>query len=260
MCGAACDLPARHPAAAEPPGRQRVPARLRPRRRRDFNPVDRRPAPEPGFRSSISRRPTSPPRPVAQALHPVRQCRSPSRQVAHGPHEARLLPTLSLRHRRHEPRGDGLLRDGGARRGAPVQAGGHQRDPRHLSLLLRRLRDHHARPRRRVEERPHRSSTSRGIRPVNRGTLCPKGASLVDFVHSRHRLTHPEYRGPGGTEWRQVSWDWALDRTSCARTSRSTPVCSAATARTGAATTRPRGALTLPVRAGSGLRGQPTRD
>jgi formate dehydrogenase major subunit len=48
--------------------------------------------------------------------------------------------------------------------------------------------------------------------PVNRGTLCPKGASLVDFIHSPNRLRHPEYRGPGETEWKQVTWDWALDR------------------------------------------------
>ena len=48
--------------------------------------------------------------------------------------------------------------------------------------------------------------------PVNRGTLCPKGASLLDFVKSPNRLRVPEYRGPGETEWRRVSWDWALDR------------------------------------------------
>jgi formate dehydrogenase major subunit len=48
--------------------------------------------------------------------------------------------------------------------------------------------------------------------PVNRGTLCPKGASLLDFVKSPNRLRTPEYRGPGATEWKRVSWDWALDR------------------------------------------------
>ena len=48
--------------------------------------------------------------------------------------------------------------------------------------------------------------------PVNRGTLCPKGASLVDFIHSPDRLTRPEYRAPGAAEWKPVSWDWALDR------------------------------------------------
>ena len=48
--------------------------------------------------------------------------------------------------------------------------------------------------------------------PVNRGTLCPKGASLLDFVHSPNRLKYPEYRAPGESEWKRVSWDWALDR------------------------------------------------
>ena len=48
--------------------------------------------------------------------------------------------------------------------------------------------------------------------PVNRGTLCPKGASLLDFVHSPDRLRFPEYRGPGETEWKRVSWDFALGR------------------------------------------------
>lgn len=48
--------------------------------------------------------------------------------------------------------------------------------------------------------------------PVNRGTLCPKGASLVDFVRSPSRLTHVEYRPPGGARWETVTWDWALER------------------------------------------------
>jgi formate dehydrogenase major subunit len=48
--------------------------------------------------------------------------------------------------------------------------------------------------------------------PVNRGTLCPKGASLLDFVNSPHRLRFPEYRAPGSNEWKRVTWDWALDR------------------------------------------------
>jgi len=48
--------------------------------------------------------------------------------------------------------------------------------------------------------------------PVNRGTLCPKGSSLVDFVRSPSRLTHVEYRAAGGSKWEKVTWDWALDR------------------------------------------------
>jgi len=49
-------------------------------------------------------------------------------------------------------------------------------------------------------------------RPVNRGTLCPKGAGLIDFIHSKSRLTHPEYRAPGSDKFERVSWDDALNR------------------------------------------------
>jgi len=48
--------------------------------------------------------------------------------------------------------------------------------------------------------------------PVNRGTLCPKGSALLDFVHSPGRLRFPEYRAPGSDKWERVTWDWALDR------------------------------------------------
>ena len=48
--------------------------------------------------------------------------------------------------------------------------------------------------------------------PVNRGTLCPKGAGLLDFVHSPNRLKYPEIREPGAKEWKRVSWDEAMSR------------------------------------------------
>ena len=48
--------------------------------------------------------------------------------------------------------------------------------------------------------------------PVNRGTLCPKGAGLLDFVHSESRLKYPEYRAPGSDEWKRISWDEAFSR------------------------------------------------
>lgn len=48
--------------------------------------------------------------------------------------------------------------------------------------------------------------------PVNRGTLCPKGASLIDFIHSPSRLRYPEYRAAGSDHWQRISWDDALDR------------------------------------------------
>ena len=48
--------------------------------------------------------------------------------------------------------------------------------------------------------------------PVNRGTLCPKGAGLLDFVHSPSRLQYPEYRAPGSDHWQRISWDEALGK------------------------------------------------
>ena len=48
--------------------------------------------------------------------------------------------------------------------------------------------------------------------PVNRGTLCPKGAGLLDMVHSPSRLLQPEVREPGAKEWKTISWDEAITR------------------------------------------------
>ncbi len=48
--------------------------------------------------------------------------------------------------------------------------------------------------------------------PVNRGTLCPKGAGLLDFVHSPNRLKYPEYRAPGSDRFVRIAWDEAFDK------------------------------------------------
>jgi formate dehydrogenase major subunit len=48
--------------------------------------------------------------------------------------------------------------------------------------------------------------------PVNRGTLCPKGAGVVDFIHAKTRVKFPMYRAPGSTEFKRVTWDFAMDR------------------------------------------------
>ncbi|MGM3160180.1 formate dehydrogenase-N subunit alpha [Dickeya undicola] len=48
--------------------------------------------------------------------------------------------------------------------------------------------------------------------PVSRGSLCPKGAGLVDYIHSEGRLKYPEYRAPGSDKWQRISWDDAIDR------------------------------------------------
>lgn len=48
--------------------------------------------------------------------------------------------------------------------------------------------------------------------PTNRGTLCPKGAALKNFVKSDTRALKPRYRAPGGTEWQDITWDAAFDK------------------------------------------------
>jgi formate dehydrogenase major subunit len=47
--------------------------------------------------------------------------------------------------------------------------------------------------------------------PINRGTLCPKGASLEQDILNERRLLKPQVRRPGGTDWEDISWDQALD-------------------------------------------------
>jgi len=46
--------------------------------------------------------------------------------------------------------------------------------------------------------------------PVNEGALCAKGAGLSQLVNNHSRITAPMYRAPYSTEWKKVSWDWAL--------------------------------------------------
>ena len=48
--------------------------------------------------------------------------------------------------------------------------------------------------------------------PVNRGTLCAKGAGVLDMIQSPNRLRYPEVRAPGSNEWKRLSWDDALNR------------------------------------------------
>ncbi len=48
--------------------------------------------------------------------------------------------------------------------------------------------------------------------PTNRGTLCPKGAALKDFVKSPSRLKYPMQRKPGSDKFERISWNDAFDR------------------------------------------------
>lgn len=47
--------------------------------------------------------------------------------------------------------------------------------------------------------------------PTNRGTLCPKGAALLDFIKSETRLTKPKVRRAGSDKFEEISWKEALD-------------------------------------------------
>src|SRR3954470_15931417 len=43
--------------------------------------------------------------------------------------------------------------------------------------------------------------------PINRGTLCPKGASLEQEILGSRRLVKPQVRRPGSDHWEDISWD-----------------------------------------------------
>ena len=48
--------------------------------------------------------------------------------------------------------------------------------------------------------------------PTNRGTLCPKGAALLNFVKADTRLKQPMIRKPGADKFEPIAWNDALDR------------------------------------------------
>ena len=48
--------------------------------------------------------------------------------------------------------------------------------------------------------------------PINRGTLCPKGAAAFQLAVNPNRLTKVQYRAPFGKEWEEKPLDWAMDR------------------------------------------------
>jgi formate dehydrogenase major subunit len=47
--------------------------------------------------------------------------------------------------------------------------------------------------------------------PINRGTLCPKGASLEQDILNDRRLLKPQVRRPGSDHWDDISWDDAIN-------------------------------------------------
>src|SRR5437868_9334137 len=47
--------------------------------------------------------------------------------------------------------------------------------------------------------------------PINRGTLCPKGASLQQDILNDRRLLKPQVRRPGSDHWDDIDWESAVD-------------------------------------------------
>lgn len=47
--------------------------------------------------------------------------------------------------------------------------------------------------------------------PINRGTLCPKGAGVEQDIVNERRLTRPQVRRPGAEQWEDIPWDRAID-------------------------------------------------
>ncbi len=47
--------------------------------------------------------------------------------------------------------------------------------------------------------------------PINRGTLCPKGASLEQDILNDRRLLKPQVRRPGADHWEDIDWQTAID-------------------------------------------------
>src|SRR6195256_4789608 len=48
--------------------------------------------------------------------------------------------------------------------------------------------------------------------PINRGTLCPKGSSLMQDILNDRRLLKPQVRRPGSDHWEGIRWDQAIER------------------------------------------------
>ncbi len=48
--------------------------------------------------------------------------------------------------------------------------------------------------------------------PITEGRLCPKGATAMELATSTRRVERPLYRAPGAAAWKEVSWDFMLDK------------------------------------------------
>lgn len=48
--------------------------------------------------------------------------------------------------------------------------------------------------------------------PINQGSLCSKGSALYQVGVNKRRLEKVQYRAPGASEWKEISWDEAIKK------------------------------------------------
>jgi formate dehydrogenase major subunit len=48
--------------------------------------------------------------------------------------------------------------------------------------------------------------------PISEGALCAKGAASYQIAVNENRLSRVRYRAPHSDKWKEVSWEWALDK------------------------------------------------
>jgi formate dehydrogenase major subunit len=48
--------------------------------------------------------------------------------------------------------------------------------------------------------------------PISEGALCAKGASSYQIAVNPNRLQKVRYRAPYSSAWKEVSWEWALNK------------------------------------------------
>jgi formate dehydrogenase major subunit len=48
--------------------------------------------------------------------------------------------------------------------------------------------------------------------PISKGSLCSKGGSIYQLSVNKNRLDKPLYRAPYASEWKEVSWEWAIEK------------------------------------------------
>lgn len=48
--------------------------------------------------------------------------------------------------------------------------------------------------------------------PISEGALCAKGAASYQIAVNENRLQKVRYRAPYSAKWKEVSWEWALEK------------------------------------------------